>query len=384
MVKPIPSWLKSFNPAASTSKKETPTTESSSKAKKEDRKEDPPVSPRPASPPPGYATVAPGAMPAGSSRAIVRRGDHDGDGHGYDGHQDDYEDDFNDKKGKAIVRRGTRGGDEDKYGASRRRRDDFAEDDRDDRKGREIVRRGKSRRDPSESESESDRGHRSKKKGKEVVKRGKDSKKKSKKSKKQESSSESDSDEQIVEKRQRFEAISAGELSRDYVEALRRCFEVRVEKIEKWCDDGLIRMDTKDGSFNADKLLNSKKVEEDEKKKWAVLEKRYRRHIAETPGGDMNRIPRFQKHLKKGPSRGQSGPSVIVVSGSREPRYRSPDYGSSYYGRSRSPSLEPGHGVPRPFHFLPCTECEHCGFYCGDPWHRRGLAEFRGSEYESY
>ena len=384
MVKPIPSWLKSFNPAASTSKKETPKAESSSKVKKEDRKEDPPASHRSASPPPGYATVAPGAMPAESSRAIVRRGGHDGDRHGYGGHQDDYEDDFDDKRGKAMVRRGTRGGDEDKYGASRHRRDDFAEDDRDDRKGREMVRRGKSRRDPSESESESDRGHKSKKKGKEVVKRGKDSKKKSKKPKKQESSSESDSDEQIVEKRQRFEAISIGELNPDYIGSLRKCFEVRAEKIEKWCDDGLIRMDTKDGSFNADKLLNSKKVEEDEKKRWAVFEKKYRRHIAETPGGDMHHIPRFKKHLPKGPSRGRSGPSVIVVSRPREPRYRSPDYASSYSGSSRASSLGPFDGVPYPKKFIFCTECGRWGAYCGDPWHRRGLSDSAGAGCESY
>ena len=327
MVKPIPSWLKTFNPAASTSKKEAPKAESSSKAKKGDQKEDPPASPRSASPPPGYATVAPRAMPAGSSRAIVRRGDHDRD--------------------------------KNRYGSSRHRHDDHSEDDRDDRKGKEVVRRGKSRRDPSESESESDRGYKSKKKGKEVVKREKDSKKKNKKSKKkQESDSESDSDEQIVEKRKRFEAVSIGELNPDYVGGLRKCFEVRIEKIDKWCDDGLIRMDTKDGSLNADKLLNSKKVEEDEKKKWAVFEKKYRRHIEETPGGDMHFIPRFEKYLPKGPSRGRSGPSVVVVSRNPSP----PPYPSFYY---------------------PCAECCYFGSYCGDPRHR-GMGRRMRSESPSY
>lgn len=370
----MPSWLKTFNPAASTSKKEAPKAGSSSNVKKGDRKENPPAPPRNAAPPPAYATVAPRATPAESSRAIVRRDDYGGEKHGHPvSHhvqQDDSEDDFGDKMGKAMVRRGQRGGDdsdENKYGASRHRQEDYSEDDRDDRKGREIVRRGKSRRDPSESDSESDYAHRSKKKGKEVARRDKDPKKKNKKPKKrQESSSESDSDEQIVEKRQRFEAISFGELNQDYMLDLRKCFEVRVEKIDKWCDDGLIRMDTKDGSFNADKLLNSKKVEEDEKKKWAVFEKKYRRYIAENPGGDMHFIPRFNKYLPKG----RSGPSVIVVPTSRQPTYR-PSHESSRKPRQRR-SYERFSSV--------CYVCINSGQFCGDPWH----GDHYISEGESY
>lgn len=375
MVKPMPSWLKSSKSPASTSKKEAPKAESSSKAKKVDQKKEPPVSPRPASPPPAYTTAAPGAMPAGSSRAIARRDDYAGDGHGWatshQGHQEDSEDDFNDKKGKAVVKRGKQGGyDDDENQPIRHRHKDHSENNRDSRKGKEVMRRGKSRKDASESESESesDHGYRSKKKGKEMVKRENESTKKHRKAKKkQESSSDSDSEEQIVEKRQRFEPVSIFELAPDYVECLRRCFEVRAEKIEKWCDDGLIRMDTKDGSFNVDRLLNSKKVEEDEKKKWAVVEKKYRRYIAETPGGDMHPIPRFEKYLPKGPSRSPSGPSVVVVARSRNPRSRDPRYGNPRYERPRSPS--PFGADARPCFHAWCAACCFHERYCGDPFH---------------
>ena len=349
MVKPVPSWLKTSDPPASTSRKQAPNAESSSKAKKVDRKQDPPASARPASPPPAYVTKAPGAMPGGTSKAVARRDDYD----------DDYEDDFDDRKGKQSKRGGFGGGDDNRYGASRYGHEDYREDDRDNRKGKEVARRGKSRRDDSESESESDRGYKSKKKGKEMVKHKKDSGKKHKKSKKkQESSSESDSDEEIVEKRKRFEEIALGELSADYTDCLRQCFEVKIEKIAKWCDDGFIRIDTKDGSFNADKLINSNKVEDDEKKKWAATEKKYRRYIAEMPGGEMRFLPRFEKYLPKGAPRCYGGPSVVVVSsrgGSRRgPGHRMPTSPDPY----RNPHFDIG-----------CAECCVSGEFCGDPFH---------------
>ncbi|KAL8797068.1 MAG: hypothetical protein Q9195_000839 [Heterodermia aff. obscurata] len=383
MVKPMPSWLNTFNPAASTSKKPAPKPSpkagSSSKpkqAKKEDQKEDPPAPRRLAAPPPAYETRAPGAMPAGSSRAIAGRGDYNDNGHGYadqDDFEDDFEEDYSNQQGKAIVKRGKQGGyddEENTHGASRHRHKNDSGNSRDDRKGKEVVRRGKSRRDPSESESDSDQGYKSKKKGKELVRREKDSKKHRKSKKKQESSSDSDSDEQIVEKRQRFEAISFGELSSAYVLDLRRCFEVRVEKIEKWCDAELIRLDTKDGSFNADKLLKSQKVEDDEKKKWPVFEKKYRRWIAENPGGEMHSIPRFRKHVAKGPSMGRSGPSVVVVQRSRNP----------HHGRPRPPSPHLIHGDPYSGLELHCSECLHFGVFCGDPFHRGGGSWSDGGE----
>ena len=195
-----------------------------------------------------------------------------------------------------------------------------SERSRDRGRGREVAIRSKSNRNrsPPASDSESEPKRRSKKgRRKEdtaVAKRKSDGGKKKRKPKKVESDSESDSNEEIVETRDRYEAIDSGELHPEYAENLITQFGCNIRKIEDWLDKEYIVLDTKDGSYNIDKLLKSKLVEPDEKEEWAVYEKKYRKWIKETPGGEMNLIPRFHKYVK-----GSSGPSVFLVSRGRSP-----------------------------------------------------------------
>lgn len=254
--------------------------------------------------------------------------------------------------------RGRRSKDDDvaRYGDSPDRNSSPSEHSRDRRKGREVARRKKPRRDQSESEpgseseseSEHERKSKSKKaKGKEekALVRHKDKKRKSEK--KPESGSEDDSDAEIVETRKRYEAISIHEIHIYYAEALKDTFGVNDSKIGKWCDQELIRMDTKTGGYNIDKLLKSGKVEPDDVKKWAIAEKEHKRWLDDHPSGMMSEIPRFEKYTKGANAR--HTPNVQYVEAS-------------------PPQSQGGY----PGYFKYCSKCHFDGsrgHYCGDRFH---------------
>ena len=175
-----------------------------------------------------------------------------------------------------------------------------------------IVKYKSSRqREESESESESESDHPRQHKAKSTKNKSKALFKASKSGKHQESDPES-SNEEIVEKRNRYEEINFHELTRHYVDTIANIWEVTPNKVEGWCDDhNLIRLDTKDGSINLDKLIKKEIVEDSHERMLASFVKREKRWVAENPGGYMATIPRFNKGHQEGPSRRR--PDVIVV-----------------------------------------------------------------------
>lgn len=255
--------------------------------------------------------------------------------------------------------RGRKSKDDDvaRYGQpSPRRNRSPSEHSRDRGKGKQAARRRKSRRDPSESEpesesdsdSEQERKRRSKsKKGKgkeeKALVRREDVKKdkKGKSKKKPQSESDDDSDAEIVETRKRYEAITDDELDTEYGKALMDIFQVNESRIVKWCDQELLRLDTKTGYYNIDRLVKSGKVESDDVKKWAIFEKKFNRGL-EAEGyesGIMSAIPRFQKYTKAA----------------------DPDYNVE---RSGPPSRG---GYPG--YHDDCLDCSFDEVYCGDRYH---------------
>ena len=153
-----------------------------------------------------------------------------------------------------------------KYGSSRHRRGSD-DDSRDRGKGMQVAVRRKSKK-YSDSEDEEP-----KKKSKSKSK---------KKSKKREASSDEDDDddEVIVTKTAKYKDVDINDLTGEYLDALMNVFEVRPEKIDRWCHDGLIRLDNQTDMFDADKLIRLK-ASDDEKKEWDRYEKRYKRMMQE-------------------------------------------------------------------------------------------------------
>ena len=131
----------------------------------------------------------------------------------------------------------------------------------------EVALRGKSKK-YSDSEEE------------EPKKKSKSKSKKSKSKKRNASSDDDDDDEMIVTKTAKYKDVDVNDLAGDYLNALSRVFEVRREKIERWCHDGLIRLDMQTGMFDASKLIEQK-ASDDEKKEWERYEKRYKRTMEE-------------------------------------------------------------------------------------------------------
>ena len=169
----------------------------------------------------------------------------------------------------------------------------------------------KSSRQREESESESESDHPRQRKEKSTKNKSKALVKASKPRRHQESDPES-SNEEIVEKRKRYEEINFHELTRGYVETIANIWEVTPNKVETWCDDlNLIRLDTKDGSINLDKLIKKEPVETSHERMLASFLKGEKRWIAENPGGYMVTIPRFNKGHQGGPSHRR--PDVIVI-----------------------------------------------------------------------
>ncbi|KAL8797069.1 MAG: hypothetical protein Q9195_000840 [Heterodermia aff. obscurata] len=156
--------------------------------------------------------------------------------------------------------------DDDKYGSSRHRRGSD-DDSRERGKGMEVARRHKSKK-YSDSEDEEPK---------------KKSKGKSKKSKKRQESSDEDDDdnEMIVTKTAKYKDVEVSELDQPYIDALMKVFEVRIQKVARWCHDGLIRHDNKTGMLDAEKLLDAK-ANDDERKEWERFEKRYKRVLQES------------------------------------------------------------------------------------------------------
>lgn len=226
-----------------------------------------------------------------------------------------------------------------------------------ERKNMELVKHSRSSKhkrqdDLSDLESESDQKSKSKSKRKEKRKESKALVKHKSNKKHKESEPESDSNEEVVERRQRFEEIEYEELSRDYRRAIEHAWQCLPDKVRRWCDEKLIRLDTRDGSYNADKLLKKKPLDSSaEEAEWAKFEKRYKRWIAENPGGDMSNIPRFNK--------GGDGHSSHAIGGHR----RVPDVivvdRPVFMGR---PNL-------RPYYDPSCFACFAYRGYCGNPSH---------------
>ena len=175
--------------------------------------------------------------------------------------------------------------DNDKYGSSRHRRGSD-DDSRDRGKGMEVARRGKSKKYSDSEDEEPKKKSKSK------------SKKKTKSKKRDASSDEDDDDEVIVTKTAKYKDVDIHDIMGEYLDALIKVFEVRTEKIEKWCHEGLIRLDNKTGMFDADKLIKQK-ASDDEKKEWARFEKRYKRNMEENK----------EMQQASGGYRGYAGPS---------------------------------------------------------------------------
>ena len=245
-----------------------------------------------------------------------------------------------------------------RYGQpSPRRNRSPSEHSRDRAKGKEVARRKMSRRDrseskpesESESESEDERRRKSKSKkgkgkGEKALVRRTDAKrdKKGKSKKNPESGSEDDSDAEIVETRKRYEAVTVDEVDTHYLRALMDIFQVNQNKTVKWCDQELIRIDTKTGYYNIDKLVKSGKVEPEDVKKWAIFEKKFNREL-ELEGhelGMMSSIPRFQRYTK-----------------AADPEY---EYVEMSQPRSRG-------GYPD--YYDGCPDCCIDRIYCGDRYH---------------
>lgn len=220
----------------------------------------------------------------------------------------DADDGDRDAKHKQLVRR-----DKPKYPSD----SEASESDREDKKSRkkQVARRDKSK---DRSESEDDRKHRKSK--------SKDKKGKGKSKKRQDSDDEDSDDEVIVTKTKKYEDVDISDLPPTYLMSLKKIFGANTEKVEKWCHNGLIRLDISTGSFNAEKLLK-KQNDDDEIKEWAVFEKRYKRMI-----GDANEAP-----IRRG------GPSI--------------SYGGPRYG-SRP-------GIGQGYDPYDCYRCRTLGYDCG-------------------
>lgn len=208
----------------------------------------------------------------------------------------------------------------------------------------------------SESESESDRPKQrknksAKDKSKALVKAGN--------SRKHKESDLESSNEEIVEKRKRYEEINFHELPHPYVMTIANIWEVTPNKVEGWCDNhNLIRLDTKDGSINLDKLIKKEPLEAGNERDLASFQKRETRWIAENPGGYMATIPRFNKGHQGGPNRRR--PDVIVVD--RVPVI------------SINPWPQP---VPHGHYYdARCMYCVIQGKYCDNLFHARSVEDW--------
>ena len=88
----------------------------------------------------------------------------------------------------------------------------------------------------------------------------------------------------IVTKTAKFRDVDFHELGQPYLDALMKVFEVREEKVERWCHDGLIRYDNKSQMLNAEKLFKQK-ASDDERKEWDRFEKKYKRLMQDAIDG---------------------------------------------------------------------------------------------------
>ncbi|KAG7006982.1 hypothetical protein G7Y79_00012g033180 [Physcia stellaris] len=322
---------------------------------KTEKKTVPPVQKRPISPPPAYTSQAPGVMPAAPSKETGRQ-----EKPLYNPWAALKEAEASSSRRDGDRGRKSRDDDVGRYGQPSPRRNRNPSEHSRDRgkgKGKEAARRKKSRRDVSDSESasesESDSEQERKRRNKSKKSKGREEKalvrredvkkdKKGKSKKKYESESEDDSDAEIVETRKRYEAITNHELEVECAEALMDIFQVNDSRIEKWCDQELIRLDTKTGYYNIDKLVKSGKVEPDDVKKWAIFEKKFKRGL-EAEGcesGVMSSIPRFRKYTK-----------------AAEP---------DYYAERSGPRIRGGY----PAYHEDCVDCSFDERYCGDRYHR--------------
>ena len=161
----------------------------------------------------------------------------------------------------------------------------------------EVARRGKAKK---YSDSEDD----------EPKKKSKSKSKKKSKKRRDSDDEDEDDDEVIVTKTAKYKDVDIRDIAGEYLDALTRVFEVRVEKIERWCHDGLIRLDNQTGMFDADKLIKQK-ASEDEKKEWERYEKKYKRMMKENK----------EMWEGKGGHGGSSRPVVVVTQYSGPPRF---------------------------------------------------------------
>ena len=161
----------------------------------------------------------------------------------------------------------------------------------------ELVRRGRKSKDDSPLENSASDSRRKKSKSKSKPK-DKSKSKESKARRHEESSEDSDSsgEEYIVTKRNRYRDVDQRELPEGYAEAILRIFQVQPSKLERWCDAGYIRLDTKENCFNCDPVIEM--AGKAERQEWVIFEKKYKRQIKEV-GGEAARI-RFYKGQRGG------------------------------------------------------------------------------------
>lgn len=244
-----------------------------------------------------------------------------------------------------------RNDDDERYAPTRRR--DLSTEDRSHEKGRQVVSRrepensSRHHSEPEESDDEPKRRHKHRSDSRALAKSGSKSKDKRKKSsRKKEESEPEDSDEEIVTKRMRFEEVDISDLDPEYIDALIGCLHVTHTKIEKWCHNGLVRLDTKEDCMNADKAVKQE-ADEGEAAEWARYEKRYKRAIKED-GGEMRRLGRSGEDTGASSSR----PARIVYAEPPGPI------------RGAAALFEAHRFNPR------CGHCHWQQGFCGDPYHR--------------
>ena len=192
---------------------------------------------------------------------------------------------------------------------SRSFRDDDDNDDNNNTKGKQVARVKKHDDESAPEDSDSDR------KRKKKSSKSKDKKSKSKSRSRRHHDDDDDDDDEdddnevIVTKTQKYKDVSYGDLDHTYAIALGECFGAIPGKVAKWCDDGLVQLDVTTGLLEAKKLVKVQR-DDDEKKKWAAFEKKYKRQMED------------RNEMAKG--RG-GGPSVVFVEGPPQPMRGCPD-----------------------------------------------------------
>ena len=196
----------------------------------------------------------------------------------------------NGKMSKQIVRR------KDKQRAET----DSEESDHDSRrKSKQIARRKNKQRAESDSE-DSDYDHQ--KKSKQVARRkdkavAKRDRRTSKKKRRDESDSDSD-EEMIVTKTARKKTLdSIDEMNSGMVDLLCHVFQVYPKKVNKWCEDGLIKWDRQLNEYDVEKILD-KQDDEGEVK-------RFRKEYAKYKD-------RWQKPAEEAGPSSRRGPAVVI------------------------------------------------------------------------